>query len=139
MDRLEALIAIAQLRLRLAVLERNPDLLKGLNAMPIEIKRPIELAGLKGRLLRAQKSEQAIAITGARYDKVLDEIDELHGAHKGHVGHLEGYAADLKTTIERMVGSNGDPNETGHQDGHQSDGGELDHIGQVISSETAKP
>lgn len=86
----------------------------------MEIKRPMELAGLKSRLQRAQATERSIADTGKRYDAVLDQIDELHGVSKANVGHLETYAGDLKSTIERMVGgSNGDPNDDG-QDGQGS-------------------
>lgn len=103
----------------------------------MEIKRPIELAGLKSRLLRAQMQETRIAATGKRYDKVLDKIDELAAAHVVHVGHLEHHAGDLEAAIERMVGSNGDPNESDGQSG-QGSGSEGGHSGQVISSETGK-
>jgi hypothetical protein len=40
----------------------------------------MELAGLKSRLARAEKQEADLALTGERFDKVLDDIDDLHGA-----------------------------------------------------------
>lgn len=128
MDRLEALVAIAHLRLRLVLVERNPQLLEGLDMM--QIKRPIELAGLKGRLLRARSTEDAIASTGQRYDAALDAIDEAHAAARSHVGELERLGVDLRETVERMAGgSNGGPND----DGSQSSTGSIDG-GQVITS-----
>lgn len=128
MDRLEAMIAIAQLRLRLTIIEKNPHLLEGIDEM--EIKRPMQLAGLKSRLARAKMTEAAIEVTGKRYDAVLDTIDELHGVAKGHAGQLEQYAGELKSTVEGMVttGSNGDPNADDGQDGQ---------VGQIISSTIA--
>lgn len=97
---------------------------------PLQIKRPMELAGLKSRLQRANFMEKDIAVTGKRYDVVLDEIDELHKVSKDHVGGLEMYKGDLRSTIERMVGgSNGDPNDDG-QDGQTS--------GDQIKPEAAK-
>jgi hypothetical protein len=125
MDRLTALVAIAQLRLRLQLIEQFPHLLD--EAMPMQITRPMELAGLKSRLARAKKTEADIAVTGKRFDKVLDTIDELHGVAQGHVGQLEQYSSELKNTVEGMLtaGSNGDPND-----------GEAGQIGQIISSST---
>lgn len=111
MDRLEALVAIAHLRLRLVMIERRPQLLERI-PMPIDIKRPMELAGLKSRLARAHKQEAAIEVTGQRYDAVLDRIDELHDAGRNHVGQLELQEGELRRTIEGMVGgSNGSPND----------------------------
>lgn len=70
----------------------------------------MELAGLKGRLARAKKTEADIAETGKRYDTVLDQIDEAHAAAKSNVGHLEQYASDLRSTIDGMIaGDNGAP------------------------------
>lgn len=110
MDRITALVAIAHLRLRLNIIEKYPHLLDGISDM--EIKRPMELSGLKSRLARAKQTEKDIAVTGKRYDSVLDTIDELHGVSKNNVGQLEQYASELKSTIEGMVaGSNGDPND----------------------------
>ncbi|MGY4288888.1 hypothetical protein ACVWXO_008108 [Bradyrhizobium sp. LM2.7] len=112
MDRLTALVAIAHLKLRLEILERNPQLFDEASAM--EIKRPMELAGLKSRLARAKSQETAIALTGVRFDRVLDQIDDLHGVSKNHIGQLEVYAGELKLTVEGMIGAgNGDPNEPG--------------------------
>lgn len=109
MERLTALVAIAHLKLRLELLERNPQLL---DEALMEIRRPMELAGLKSRLARAKRQEGDIALTGQRFDKVMDQIDELHGVSKNHVGQLEVYAGELKLTVEGMIaGSNGDPNE----------------------------
>ncbi|MEN6535644.1 MAG: hypothetical protein ABFD89_18415 [Bryobacteraceae bacterium] len=134
MDRLDALIAIAHLRVRLARIEVNPDLLGRISEM--EIKRPMALAAFSSRLKRAEKSEADIEVTGRRYDTVLDEIDELHGVGKAHVGQLELYKDGLKTTIERMVGgSNGDP--IAGQDGQKSqEAGSGPAVGQIISSKT---
>jgi hypothetical protein len=87
----------------------------------MEIKRPMELAGLTSRLKRARATDRAIADTGKRYDKVLDQIDDLHGVSKAHVGQLETYAGELKSTIQGMIGSsNGGPNDDG-QDGQTSE------------------
>ncbi|WP_018456808.1 hypothetical protein [Bradyrhizobium sp. WSM4349] len=122
MDRLTALVAIAHLKLRLEFIERNPQLLdEGL----MEIRRPMELAGLKARLTRAKKQEGDIALTGTRFDKVMDQIDELHGVSKNHVGQLEVYAGELRLTVEGMVaGSNGLPNEDSESSTASSDGGQ---------------
>lgn len=103
----------------------------------MEIKRPMELAGLKSRLQRAAATEKAIAITGKRYDKVLDEIDELHGVSISNVGQLEAYKSELKSTIERMTaGSNGGPNDDG-QDGQTS--GETVDAGAKDTAEVKPP
>jgi hypothetical protein len=127
MDRLTALVAIAHLKLRLERLERNPQWLE---AIDMEIKRPMELAGLKSRLARAKKQEGDIALTGQRFDKVLDAIDDLHGVSKNHVGQLEVYQAELKLTIEGMVGSgdNGAPNGSSStsSDGSQDGSGKTE-------------
>lgn len=127
MDRLEALVAIAHLRLRLVMIERNPQLLEGIT---MQIKRPIELAGLKSRLVRARQTEASIAATGERYDAALDAIDEAHAAARSHVGELERLGADLRQTIEGMVGgSNGGPNDDGSESSTASE------VGQVVVSE----
>jgi len=105
MDRLTALIAVAHLKLRLEMLTLYPHLLED----NMDIKRPMELAALKGRLIRAKKTEADISITGKRYDVVLDKIDELHGAAKGHVGGLEQYAGELKSTVEGMIAGSNEP------------------------------
>jgi hypothetical protein len=116
-DRLEALVAIAHLRLRLVMVERNPHLLE-CDAM-LQIKRPIELAGLKGRLARAKQTEAAIAHTGARYDAALDAIDEAHQAAKQHVG-------ELRQTVEGMTGgTNAGPNDGASSSTASADGGQV--------------
>ncbi|MGK7056929.1 hypothetical protein AB4853_10645 [Bradyrhizobium sp. 1050_B9_N1_2] len=127
MDRLEALVAIAHLRLRLVMIERRPQLLEGVD---MQIKRPIELAGLKGRLLRAKQTETAIAVTGEQYDATLDAIEEAHDAAKAHLGELAHYGSELRQTVEGMTGaSNGRPNDGTGSSIASGDGG------QVITSE----
>ncbi|MEY9158243.1 hypothetical protein [Bradyrhizobium japonicum] len=127
MDRLEALVAIAHLRLRLVMIERRPQLLEGAE---MQIKRPIELAGLKSRLQRAKQTEAAIAATGAGFDATLDAIDESHAAAKAHLGELEHYGRELRDTVAGMVGSsNGGPNDGASSSTASGDGG------QVITSE----
>lgn len=107
MDRWTAFVVTAHLRLRLDIYYRR--ILQD-RVMP-DIKRPMELAGLKSRLVRAQKTEAAIGETGKRFDKVLDQIDELHSTAKTHAGDLEIYKTDLAGTISRMIGGSngGDP------------------------------
>lgn len=123
-----ALVAIAHLRLRLEILQRNPHFLEAFD-MAIDIRRPMQLAGLSGRMARAEKTEKDIEVTGKRYDHVLDAIDELHDAARGHVGSLEQQENALRSKIMSMVaGSNGDPNEPS-----ESSGGS----GQIIAGEPA--
>lgn len=96
------------------------------------IKRPIELAGFASRLARAETSESALAVTGQRYDTVLDDIDDQHAALKIHVGSLEVTRSALDQVIARMTaGSNGGPN-----DGAESSTSSTGEVGQVISSTT---
>lgn len=112
MDQLTAIVAIAHLRLRLDILSRYPHLLNGNGTM--EIKRPMELAGLKSRLARAKQSETDISQIGKDYDAALDQIDELKAAAKGHAGYLKQYGDELKATVEGMTGAdNGAPPTTG--------------------------
>lgn len=104
------------------------------------IKRPIELAGFASRLARAEKSETELAVTGARYDTVLDDIDEQHAALKTHVGALEVTRSALDQVISRMTaGSNGGPN-GGEESSAGSSAGQGDGdqvvVGQVITSTT---
>lgn len=106
MDRLTALVAIAHLKLRLERIERNPQLLEGLTT--VDIKRPIELAGMRARLARAKKLETDIAATGQRYELVLDAADEHHTTLRSHVGHLENERNQLDDVFKAMVaGDNG--------------------------------
>lgn len=98
------------------------------------IKRPIELAGFSSRLARAEKQEADLAVTGKRYDTVLDDIDDQHAALVSHVGSLENQRAALDKVIDRMTArSNGDPNDGGGSS--QDSSGET---GQVITSRTGE-
>jgi len=134
-DRLTVLVAIAHLKLRLEVIQRHPEILEDLRM--IDIKRPIELAGMAARLKRAERMEQDIAVTGQRYDTVLDAIDEKHAALKGHVGSLETTASQLDQVIGRMVaGSNGAPNDGEESSTVSIASGDVGEVGQVISSKT---
>lgn len=139
MDRLEALVATAHLRLRLrrllVAIERNPLLLE---IVDMQIKKPIELAGLKSRLARARQTEAAIAATGERYDAALDGIDEAHNAAKAHVGELEHYGRELRDMVEGMTGgSNGGPNDGGSASTASGDGGQV-IVSEPINSETGQ-
>jgi hypothetical protein len=123
MDRLTEFVAVAHLKLRLELYCKHQSLFRevtGMGKQPLYIPRPIELAGMRSRLLRAQEQEKGIAATGKEYDAVQDGIDEAHAALKGHVGDLKGYEADLRGTILRMLErSNGNPTDGG-SDGRQS-------------------
>jgi len=145
---IDALVAIAHERLRLRRYlvgqERNQQrVIRGLRAMveqtrrpSLKIPMPIELAGLKSRITRADNQQKVIARIGERYDGVLDKIDELTGAHLEHVGSLEHYEGDLRRRVESMIGDNAAPSEGDGQaglTGRQSPG---DGQGQMISSET---
>lgn len=88
----------------------------------LEIKRPMELAGLKSRLQRALRTEAAIEDTGKRYDRVLNDIDELHASTKSHVGQLELYKSDLAGTISRMTGGSNGGDPLSESDGQDSAG-----------------
>lgn len=132
MDALTALVIVAHRRLRLRrlliAIERNPELLEAID-MTRTIGRPIQLAGFAGRLARAERIESDLAVTGERYDAVLDDIADQHSALKVHVGSLESTRSALDQVIARMApGSNGGPN-----DGSESlsDSG-IAAVGQVI-------
>jgi hypothetical protein len=118
MDRWTAFVATAHLRLRLDIFYRR--VLQGY-AMP-EIKRPMELAGLKSRLLRAKLTEAAIADTGKRFDEVLNKIDELHASAKSHAGTLEQYEGELARTIAGMIGGSNGGDPLDGSDGQDSNG-----------------
>jgi multidrug resistance efflux pump len=130
MDRLTALVAIAHLKLRLEMIQRHPQVLEDTDM--IDIKRPIELAGMRSRLQRAKKLETDIAVTGQRYDQVLDAIDEQHASLKGHVGALENEKSQLDQVLGAMIaGGNGAPNDgEASLSGSASDAGA--EVGQVI-------
>lgn len=79
----------------------------------MEIKAPIELAGLKSRLVRAKGLEARAAVSGKRFDAALDGIDSAIGAVEKHAGQLEQYGQDLQSTIDGMTaGTNGAPEDT---------------------------
>lgn len=102
--------------------------------MTRSIGRPIQLAGFAGRLARAEHLEQGLAVTGDRYDRVLEEIDDQHKALQAHVGSLEETRSALDRVIDRMApGSNGGPNDGG--DSSAGSAGEGS-VGQVITSRT---
>ena len=108
MDRLTAMVAVALAVLRLQYLKRHPEILQ--DAPDMEIKAPIELAGLKSCLARAKGLETRSALAGARFDTALNGIDEAIGAVEKHAGQLEQYGSELQKTIEGMIaGSNGAP------------------------------
>ncbi|TFV34558.1 hypothetical protein E4K66_30800 [Bradyrhizobium frederickii] len=140
-----ALVLVAHRRLRLrrllVAIERNPSILEAID-MNRSIGRPIELAGFAGRLARAEKTEAALAVTGGRYDTVLDDIDDQHEALKAHVGSLEQTRSALDQVIARMApGSNGGPNDGQESSSASSTGltGERGAellVGQVITSRT---
>jgi len=140
---IEALVANAHRRLALRrlliAIERNPQLLEGEISMSdkprLKIKLPMELAGLKHRMIRAEKQEQAIGRIGERYDDAQNGIDELIDAHAEHVGALEQYHHELRRKIEGMVASNGGPTDEDGQTGRSSDD-QGDKVGQII---TGKP
>ncbi|BAL77035.1 hypothetical protein [Bradyrhizobium cosmicum] len=101
------------------------------------IKRPVELAGFSARLARAEKVEGELAVTGARYDAVLDDIDDQRAALKTHVGALEVTRSALDHVINRMTaGSNGGPHD-GSESSKDSSGEAGQGVAQVITSETS--
>jgi hypothetical protein len=135
----DVLVAVAHRRLRLrrllVAIERHPELLEAID-MNRSIGRPIQLAGFASRLARAEKAETELAVTGQRYDTVLDDIDDQHAALKTHVGALEVTRSALDQVISRMTaGSNGGPNDGG---GSSIASTEEGAIGQVITSTTEK-
>lgn len=74
------------------------------------IPAPIQLAGLKSRLVRAKSLEGRSLAAGTRFDAALDGIDSAIGAVEGHAGALEKYGKELLSTIEGMLdGDNGGP------------------------------
>lgn len=88
------------------------------------IPRPVELAGMRDRLKRSQLLSKDIAVTGKRYDEVLDGIDDAHKAIQGHVFDLQGVESGLRNQIMGMLErSNGDPTD-GESDGRQSSSGD---------------
>lgn len=108
MDRLDALIAVAHLKLRLETLQRHPEYLEMATA-PV-IPAPIQLAGLKSRLTRAAALEKRAAAGGTRIDAALDVIETGVSALEAHAPALEQYGSELLDTITRLTEpSNGGP------------------------------
>lgn len=94
--------------------------------MPVPfIRRPMELAGLKSRLQRAELTEKSIEETGKRFDRVLNEIDDLHASAKAHAGDLEMYKGDLANTINRMIGGSNGGDPLDKSDGQDSAGAKV--------------
>src|SRR5690242_9253249 len=124
--RLLAMIANARVRLRQERLrlrrERPPPRRDRLLYYPhlideriamakFRLPMPLELAGLTGRMARADSQEKEIAALGRRYDKVQDDIDEAIDAHDEHVGDLEHYRDAWRKKVDSMVArpNGGDP------------------------------
>jgi hypothetical protein len=116
-------VRIAHLKLRVHYLARHPEILEYVMAEkrpPLRIPMPVELAGMRSRLLRSQQQEKDVGQTGKDYDEVMDRIDELNDAHKQHVLGLQGVESNLRSTIMRMTERpNSDPSD-GESDGRQS-------------------
>ena len=64
---------------------------------------PIELAGLTGRMTRANNQEKDIAALGKRYDKVQGDIDYAIEAHTEHLSDLEHYRDAWTKKVDSMV------------------------------------
>lgn len=134
----EALVAVAhrrlQLRRLLIAIERNPFILEDIDmATGRTIGRPINLAGFSGHLQRAEKLEERLSVTGARYTTVLDDIEDQEKALVSHVGALEVTRASLDQVINRMApGSNGAPNGGGESSEKSSTALTGGEVGQVI-------
>jgi hypothetical protein len=108
MDRLDALIAVAHLKLRLETIQRHPEYLM---ATTPTLPAPMEFAGLKSRLQRAKVLEARAGVVGPRVDAALDVIEAGVGVLETHAPELEKYGSDLMSTINGMLstGSNGGP------------------------------
>lgn len=90
---------------------------------PRPLKAPVELAALKGRMVRAEKLEESISVEGSKIDAVLDSIEERRNQISGYRGQLEEHNNALGAVISRMLGtSNQPPNGSGSPgDGEQQD------------------
>lgn len=142
--RLAAMIANAHLRLRQTVIDLYPHLLdEGLGMdtkkQPLSIPRPVELFGMRARLLRAQAQKRDITATGKAYDEVMDGIDDAHSAIKGHVSDLRTVEYSLRSTIESMIDrTNGAPSD-GESDGRQLPSDQSEQGGKAeVKAEDAK-
>jgi len=130
-DELVFLVASAHLKLRLEYFRRHPELWRSdmEKRPPLTIPRPLEIAGMRSRLLRAQAQKKAIDKTGEDYDAVMDGIDEAHAAIKGHVTDLRIVESSLRSAIESMIDrSNGAPSD-GVSDGRQLSSGQTGEEG----------
>jgi hypothetical protein len=124
-DRLHALLtgAIAEGRQAQIAVARKILGVTPVATAPRELKRPIELAALKGRLERAQKAEAAIGTIGVRYDTVLGAIEEKTEQAKRHVEHLENYDGQLGALIASMIGDGSNSDDPAKKvDGQRTDG-----------------
>jgi hypothetical protein len=71
------------------------------------IKPPIELKGLKERLMRARELQARGDAIGKRYDAALNLIEERVSQSEQHAENLERYSEELQTVIADMLeGSN---------------------------------
>lgn len=126
MDRLTAFVCVAHLKLRLDLYCNHPELFRevtGMGKSPLYIPRPVELAGMRSRLLRARQQEKDVGKLGEDYDAVMDGIDEAKDAIAGHVGDLRGVESELRSTIMGMLErTNGAPID-GDSDGRRSSSG----------------
>jgi hypothetical protein len=121
-DRLTHFVRVAHLKMRVQYLPRRPEILERImteKRPSLYIPKPIELAGMRARLLRSKKQEKDLAETGRRYDEVMDGIDEAHVALRGHVGSLEYVENDVRKTIEGMLERSNRPPPDGESDGRQ--------------------
>lgn len=114
MDRLDAFVALANLKLRIEVLQRNPSLIPNLKESDMasvpSLPAPIQLAGLKSRLQRAKGLEARAGAAGTRVDAALDIIETGVSALENHAPQLEKYGDDLMSTINGLLeSSNGGP------------------------------
>lgn len=74
------------------------------------IPAPMQLAGLKSRLQRAQNLEGRAGAAGARVDAALDTIETGVSALEKHAPRLEQYGNDLMSTINNLLEpANGGP------------------------------
>lgn len=113
MDRLTQFVAVAHLKLRLEILQRNPSLLdEYLEMAPVtpKLPAPMEFAGLKSRLQRAKGLETRSGVVGPQFDAALDVIETGVTMLETHVPELQKYGKDLMDTVNGMLApSNGGP------------------------------
>lgn len=107
----------------LIAIEQNPQWLEEMDMddkrPPLTIPKPMELAGMRSRLLRSQAQQKDLTQIGKDYDAVMDGIDDAKGALKGHVGDLKLYEGAVRNTIESMIdrSNGGDPLDEGEKTG----------------------